>query len=363
MSALPRVCVAIPNYNYANYVGEAVTSALAQTYPNLEVIVSDNASTDDSWDRLQAFAGHPRLRLYRQERTVPIGNHFHFAAYMSEARYILMLSSDDRLKPTAIAEAMAVVLAHPPGAIGMVALEREVIDGEGRPLPFEPFYNTSCVIPGERQAKVFLMGNPFVPSQMLLDRHHWHPDYATFRREDPEAVAHLLHDPHAFDFVADCAVYFHLCLQADFAYLREQLVTYRQHLQGEAAAHMGNLRGIFELYAIKLKLIEEARREGREAIVAHGEAALRKIGSDCLKWAQPFLEQGNLKAARRLLHLALAIDEDLEQDPAWQALRYALSSGTEAPARILEALRPLTGGGARTFSYDPPDGFQPLPGR
>jgi glycosyltransferase involved in cell wall biosynthesis len=56
-----KVSVIIPNYNYAQYVGKAIESVLLQTYSNLEVIVVNNGSTDDSLEILKAFEGKIKL--------------------------------------------------------------------------------------------------------------------------------------------------------------------------------------------------------------------------------------------------------------------------------------------------------------
>lgn len=362
MESCPLVAIAIPNYNYGRWVGEAVQSALDQTYPNVEVVVTDNASTDDSWERLQAFRDHPRVRLCRQERTIPVGNHFGFATTMSDARYMVLFSSDDVLKPRFLEKAMAVILGHPERTIGFVATEREVIDGEGRIRPFPPFYSTSCIVPGEKQAKVFLMGNPFVPSQVVLDRDVFQPDYIHFAelRKDPRALERLRRGANEFGFVADCSMWFRLCLKGDFGYVREPLIQYREHFQGEAASHMGNLRGIFELYLMKERLVEEARQQGLSFVVEHGDAALRKVGADCLKWAVMFLERGQVATTRRLLHQAAAIDGALEDSPTYKALDYVTSHGGARAWEAYQALQPHIGACLRDFSYDPPEGSTPL---
>ena len=54
---MPLVCVVIPCYNAEKYVGEAIRSALSQTYPNVEVIVIDDGSTDGSLDVIRSFGG------------------------------------------------------------------------------------------------------------------------------------------------------------------------------------------------------------------------------------------------------------------------------------------------------------------
>jgi glycosyltransferase involved in cell wall biosynthesis len=59
--AHPLVSVIIPNYNYARFVGAAIDSVLGQTYPNLEVIVVNNGSTDNSLEVLKAYGDRIRL--------------------------------------------------------------------------------------------------------------------------------------------------------------------------------------------------------------------------------------------------------------------------------------------------------------
>lgn len=361
MPRKPLVTIAIPNYNYARYVGETIESALAQTYANVEVVVSDNASTDGSWDVIQKYEHHPRVHLFQQSETLPVGNHFGFVLCMSDARYVIFLSSDDMLKPQFVEKTMQVILDHPDRTIGMVVTEREVINAEGAIRALPSFYNTSCVVPGEKQAKVFLMGNPFVPSQALLDRRILQPGLRSFRRMAPGATRDWKRSTQ-YACLADCAMWFNMCLASDFGYIREKHAVYREHFQGEAAAHMGDLQGIFELYTMKRNLVEEARRKGLDTIVAFGDEAIRKIGSDCLKWASMFLEHRDLVAARRLQHLGAAIDLSLVDTKTYKALEYVLGSNLEQPFEAFRALAPYCGVTLRDFSYDPPEGFIPISG-
>ena len=62
---MPRVSVIIPNYNYAHYLTQAVDSVLAQTYPEVEIIVVDDGSTDDSETILRSYGD--RVRWIRQK--------------------------------------------------------------------------------------------------------------------------------------------------------------------------------------------------------------------------------------------------------------------------------------------------------
>ncbi len=96
----PLISVLIPNYNYAKYVGAAVESALAQTYPNVEVVVSDNCSTDGAWELLnERFGEHPRVRLNRNATNIGMARNFDRLLELARGEFVLCLSSDDFLLP------------------------------------------------------------------------------------------------------------------------------------------------------------------------------------------------------------------------------------------------------------------------
>ena len=65
------VSVIIPNYNYANYVGDAIESVMAQTYDNFELIVVDNGSKDNSRQVLEEFKNKysPKLQVFFTDQT------------------------------------------------------------------------------------------------------------------------------------------------------------------------------------------------------------------------------------------------------------------------------------------------------
>ena len=64
----PRVSFVIASYNYARYVGQTIDSLLAQTFDDLEIIVIDDCSPDNSRQVLQRFANEPRVRLVFHEK-------------------------------------------------------------------------------------------------------------------------------------------------------------------------------------------------------------------------------------------------------------------------------------------------------
>ncbi|HCA58980.1 MAG TPA: hypothetical protein DEP46_13490, partial [Blastocatellia bacterium] len=95
----PLVSAIIPNYNYARYVGEAVESALGQTYPNIEVIVVDDGSTDNSLEVLEQY--RDRIKIIAQKNSgVCVARNRGVAE--SEGEYIAFLDADDVWLPEKI---------------------------------------------------------------------------------------------------------------------------------------------------------------------------------------------------------------------------------------------------------------------
>jgi glycosyltransferase involved in cell wall biosynthesis len=123
---MKRLSIVIPNYNYGAFVGEAVESALAVEWPDVEVIVVDDGSTDDSLGVLRGFGD--RIVLVAQENAGPrVACNRGFAE--SHGDVVIFLDSDDVLEPS-IAREVAQVWR--PG-ISKVQVQMRRVDGVGRP--------------------------------------------------------------------------------------------------------------------------------------------------------------------------------------------------------------------------------------
>ncbi|WP_051948762.1 glycosyltransferase family 2 protein [Methylosinus sp. PW1] len=97
---LPLVSVVITNYNYGRFLLEALNSALTQTYPRIECIIVDDASTDESDLVLRAIrARHPQVAIVAHAENLGQTAAFHTGFAASSGAYVVFLDADDMLLP------------------------------------------------------------------------------------------------------------------------------------------------------------------------------------------------------------------------------------------------------------------------
>src|SRR6266567_9113806 len=108
----PRLTIAIPTVNRAELLGRAIESVLAQTSAAIEIIVSDNGSTDDTPTVIERYAGRG-LRTFRHPSTMSAAKHGQFLIQQARGEFFLGLSDDDYLEPDFAAEVLALFDRHP----------------------------------------------------------------------------------------------------------------------------------------------------------------------------------------------------------------------------------------------------------
>ncbi|QLC73531.1 glycosyltransferase [Pseudomonas sp. LPB0260] len=129
--AKPLVSVIIACYNHAKYIEQSIRSVLAQTYPNIELLVVDDGSSDDSpliIQRLQAEYGFD----FRVQANQGLSKTLNEAIGRSSGVFIAPFGSDDVMLPERIAIQVAYMADKP--EVGICAGDIQLIDGEGRQL-------------------------------------------------------------------------------------------------------------------------------------------------------------------------------------------------------------------------------------
>lgn len=124
----PLVSVVVPVYNAASYLRETLDSIVAQSYPNLEVLVADDASTDGSVEIAESY-GDP-VEVIRRERNLGAFPNAYEAMVDAEGAFVCFFNADDIYHPEIVERELSFLRNHPD--VGMVLSMDLSIDGEGR---------------------------------------------------------------------------------------------------------------------------------------------------------------------------------------------------------------------------------------
>jgi len=132
----PLVTIGICTYNRADsYLGAALQSAVDQTYPTLEIVVSDNASVDHTEELVRSFED-PRIRYFKQERNLGVNGNFNFALEQARGAYFLLLHDDDLIDPDFCETCMNA--AGDNTNYGLLRTGTRIIDADGEVIAERP---------------------------------------------------------------------------------------------------------------------------------------------------------------------------------------------------------------------------------
>lgn len=167
-----KFSVCIPNYNYARYLSRTIQSVLDQEGTDFEILFSDNASTDDSVAVVRQFNG-PRITIQQNACNVGFAANVERAARMATGDLKMMLSSDDLIRPGALA-CYQRLFEHlgPDSQSAIVSASWDIIDGEDRFIRFQGPHR-SVWLESDRQPELerLLEAKVYgVPAQEMLRR-------------------------------------------------------------------------------------------------------------------------------------------------------------------------------------------------
>jgi glycosyltransferase involved in cell wall biosynthesis len=110
----PTVSVCLPVYNGERFVGEAMRSILGQTLKDIELIISDNASTDRTGEICRDEAQRdPRIKYFRSDVNRGLAWNFNRAFELASGRYLVWMGHDDAMAPEYLERCVAELELHP----------------------------------------------------------------------------------------------------------------------------------------------------------------------------------------------------------------------------------------------------------
>jgi len=227
-TANPSLTIGLPVYDGSEFLEETLDSILAQTYTNYELIISDNASTDQTEEICCRYAANDdRVRYMRQKENIGACANFNFVFTESKGRYFKWAAADDLLEPEYLARCVDVLNTRPEYVL--CHTKTATIDAAGDELPNDIIRSSGAAEdpddrvqnfdrPWRRFRGVLLgNGNPVYDTAVL--------DFYGVMRADALANTGLLRPYVGYEKILMAA----LALQGRIAELPVSLFAYRLH--------------------------------------------------------------------------------------------------------------------------------------
>jgi len=292
---MPEVSVVVASYNYDKYIGKTLAGILGQTLGDLELIVVDDGSRDNSVNVIQEYAKRDRrVRLIMHEANCGIARTFNDGLEAACGRFAAISGCDDVWMPNKLDKQLAVLRDNEDLVVHSDAV---TIDGEGKPIPSRPSRRSAADKSG-RIFKALLEGNFVLGSSMIFK-------LANLGDIRFDAKYRYVND---YKFVLD------LARRYEYFFVPEPLVQYRIHGGNVTLRDKGGWLRDFAMF-------------GGYLLEAYPDAFTRKARARFLfKMALDAMARGDTATGRRYL-LKAAVNRPFRMQP-WAKL---LSSFAAVP--------------------------------
>jgi Glycosyl transferase family 2 len=307
-AALPTVSVIVPCYNYGHFLEECVRSVLTQQGVDVELLIIDDRSTDDSAETAHRLAERDaRIELRRHSRNVGLIATANEGIEWAQGEFVVLLSADDLLAPGSLRRAVTVMRKHP--NVGLV-YGRSELAREGRPVP-EPS--------GRWRATKIWPGSDWIRLRCSAGRNCIFSPEAVVRTSIQRAVG--FYDP-VCHHTSDLNMWLRVAAVSDVAHIRGVAqAIYRHHADSmvhrdmQPTIDMRERRAAFDAFfatsASKLDEAEQLR-----------ELAARSLARVALWQASRAFERGSqTRVADDLAGFALDVYPKADRLREWRGLR------------------------------------------
>lgn len=156
----PLVSVCIPAYNNSATIENTIKSILGQTYRNIEIIVADDKSSDDTVAIVETLAQEDdRIKLYKNEQNLGMSGNWNHCLSLCQGEYIKLICADDMIDSNAIEEEAKAMEANP--TVSLVESDTRLVDVDGKPKGAFKRYYKKGLVNGKKLAKTSLILTDF----------------------------------------------------------------------------------------------------------------------------------------------------------------------------------------------------------
>lgn len=222
----PLVSICIPAYNSERFIARTVEAALQQSYDNIEVVVIDDCSKDNTVTILQKIAERDsRLRVIRNEVNLGMSGNWNRCVRECRGEYVKLIPADDLLYPDCIRKSLPYLLKHED--ITLVITGTDLIDNDDKVIGAYAHWPVQGVFKGSKIAKTSVMLNNFFGN----------PVCALFRKEDFERTGGF--DPD-IPYILDFDLWLGLAALGNIAVVKEHLNAFRVRTDSNTGVLVGS---------------------------------------------------------------------------------------------------------------------------
>lgn len=240
----PLVSVCIPAYNNAGYIKDTIQSVLKQTYENMELIVVDDNSTDNTVEVLESIQDK-RLKIYKNEKNLGMVGNWNRCLELATGEYVKLICADDMIAKNAIEKEAKAMKKHP--SVNLVESDTRLVDINGKKTGQFRRYHKSGVVDGKKLAKISLMIQDFygAPVNNLIRR---------------SALKKTGGFDTSFTYILDFDMWLRLSCTGDVYIIHEQLNSFRIRNDSNTGMLIGEKRDVYN--AEHRKLLEKHAKAG-----------------------------------------------------------------------------------------------------
>lgn len=252
------VSVVVTSYNHAAFLPQRMESLLTQTYPNIEIIVVDDYSTDGSRAYLDQYKTYPNVSLFFLDSNKGYVYASNFGVTKAKGEYVIFAECDDFSHPDQIA-ALCLSL-NMNDNVGVAFSESNLVDENGETLgsdfqkrskAFQNYCQRDMLIQGEVVQKFMLLTN-LIPNMSA----------AMFKKSMFTRIGGL---SEKYKLSADLDFWVRMADVCDFYYLKRPLNNFRDH-PGSVRNHLGESVQLIEMIDIISHLKKKIKRTLKEKI-------------------------------------------------------------------------------------------------
>lgn len=237
--------IVVPNYNYAAYLKTRIEGILAQTCQDFELILLDDASTDNSRDIIESYRSHPKVTqvVYNDQNSGSAFRQWNKGVALAKGEYVWIAEADDEADPGMLGALVNLLDRH--SRAGIAYTHSELIDPAGSPMGSA--HEFLAILGWDWHQPFLLDGREAISSGLGLLNIVPNASAVVFRRE-----AYLQAGPARADLrsTGDWMQWFNILKNWDLAYRGETLNRRRNHPASVTASAVRSVSGLADYLAV-----------------------------------------------------------------------------------------------------------------